>query len=90
MFCTTCKSDFSCKHGGRFDCKRHVDSKSHKELAKAAGKFQLIGVFFMKKDAVTKDTLVRDTTRAEAMICQLSVDGNLPLATANKLTKASK
>ena len=44
----------------------------------------------MKKDTVTKDTLVRDTARAEARICQLIADWNLPLATANKLTKAAK
>ena len=90
VFCTTCKADFSCKHGGRFDCKQHVDSKSHMELDKATGKFQPIGGFFLKKDTVTKDTLVRDTTRAEEMISQLIVDGNLPMATAKKQTNAVK
>lgn len=48
------------------------------------------GFFLLKKDTVTKGTLVRDTTRAEATICQLTADGNLPLANANKLTKAAK
>ena len=50
----------------------------------------MVEFFFLKKDTVTKDTVVRDTARAEARICQLIADGNLPLATANKLTKAAK
>ena len=35
VLCTTCKSDF---HGGRFDWKQPVESKSYKEF-KATGKF---------------------------------------------------
>ena len=35
VLCTICKSDF---HGGRFDCKQPVESKSYKEF-KATGKF---------------------------------------------------
>ena len=35
VHCTICKSDF---HGGRFDCKQPVESKSYKEF-KATGKF---------------------------------------------------
>ena len=35
VLCTTCKSDF---HGGQFDCKQPVESKSCKEF-KATGKF---------------------------------------------------
>jgi len=35
VLCTTCKSDF---HGGQFDCKQPVESKSYKEF-KATGKF---------------------------------------------------
>jgi len=30
VLCTTCKSDLSCKNGGWFDCKQHVESKSYK------------------------------------------------------------
>ena len=35
VLCTICKSDF---HGGRFDCKQPVESKSYKEF-KVTGKF---------------------------------------------------
>ena len=35
VLCTACKSDF---HGGRFDCKQPVESKSYKEF-KVTGKF---------------------------------------------------
>ena len=34
VLCTTCKSDF---HGGQFDCKQPVESKSYKEF-KVTGK----------------------------------------------------
>ena len=30
-YCTQCKSDFLIGHGVKHDCKRHVDSKMHKQ-----------------------------------------------------------
>jgi hypothetical protein len=31
--CKTCSTDFSCSHAGENDCKRHIESKTHKELS---------------------------------------------------------
>ena len=31
--CKTCSTDFSCSHAGVNDCKRHIESKTHKELS---------------------------------------------------------
>ena len=45
-----------CKHGERFDCKRDVGRKSHKEFDKASGKSQPVGGSFLKKDPVIENT----------------------------------
>ena len=29
--CTVCNSHFCCAHSGRYDCKRHIESKQHKK-----------------------------------------------------------
>jgi len=86
-FCTTCKADFSCKHGGLFDCTRHCESKSHKEKAKATTCLPMTE-FLKSKKPEEMGTLEQDVTKAEAMICQLIVDSNLPLASADKFSKA--
>jgi hypothetical protein len=32
--CSTCKTDFSCVHNSRFDCKCHTETKVHKDFDK--------------------------------------------------------
>ena len=32
--CTMCNSHFCCAHSGRYDCKRHIESKQHKDFIK--------------------------------------------------------
>ena len=32
--CTVCNSHFCCAHSGRYDCKRHIESKQHKDFIK--------------------------------------------------------
>ena len=32
--CTVCNSHFCCAHSGRHDCKRHIESKQHKDFIK--------------------------------------------------------
>ena len=50
VHCTVCKSDFSCQHGGMFDCTRHVSSAFHTENADGdAGKQQRIVAFLQRK-----------------------------------------
>ncbi|KAK7483097.1 hypothetical protein BaRGS_00025665 [Batillaria attramentaria] len=73
--CTLCKSDFSVRSSGMFDCKRHCESRSHKQFAEAPNArakqstLSLSGFF----PASQKQTsgIERATTKAEAMICQL-------------------
>ena len=35
VYCTVCKVSFSCAHGGRNDCKKHVEGISHQKLLRA-------------------------------------------------------
>ena len=85
-FCTLCKSDFTIAHSGRFDIKRHTESKSHKAFNESGwSKTASIATFFSKPDGAGDNLrLEHETTRAEAMICHFIAESNLPLATADK------
>ena len=32
--CSVCNSDFSISHGGRFDCRRHIERSTHQDFLK--------------------------------------------------------
>ena len=86
--CTICKTDFSVKHGGLNDCTKHVRGKSHKEFEKS--KSAAITSFFVRDEAKVESvsSLDDDVTKAEAILCRLLVESNLPLSAAGKMTEA--
>eukprot|EP00745_Piridium_sociabile_P015858 TRINITY_DN23683_c0_g1_i6.p1 TRINITY_DN23683_c0_g1~~TRINITY_DN23683_c0_g1_i6.p1 ORF type:complete len:178 (-),score=31.82 TRINITY_DN23683_c0_g1_i6:224-757(-) len=93
--CTVCNSDLSVKHSGLYDCGRHIKSNSHKEFENSRSKQKKLDCFMKKgneqvKEQVEKLTFERSVTRAEAMICHIIADANLPIATADKLSEAVK
>lgn len=94
--CVLCKSDVSVKASGIYDCKRHIESASHKSFeanATPTSKQQKLDCFVLRPGTAkgsAKDEFIRDVTRAEATICQIIADANLPLATADKLSAAVK
>jgi hypothetical protein len=94
--CTVCDTHFSVKHGGKYDCSRHMKSLSHKEYDANRNRKQKKLDGFVKKGAdkeaedKAKVTFERSVTKAEAMICHIIADANLPLSTADKLTEAVK
>lgn len=91
VHCSICKLDFSCAHGGRNDCERHVKSKSHKNVASAVdGKTQNIATMFKTSMDSSKHKLAQQITQAEAKMCQLICDSNLSLSTADRLSKDFK
>jgi len=45
VHCSVCVSDFSCMHAWRNDCKRHVDSKQHKDYEQLKSKQKSIKSF---------------------------------------------
>lgn len=90
--CTLCISDFSVKHSGLYDCGRHIKSVSHKECEKSWPKQKKMDFFVKKgidqgKEDQAKLTFERSVTRAEALICHIIADSNLPIATADKLNE---
>ena len=90
VHCALCQSDFSCQHGSLFDCTRHEKSASHKQFESGAKKPPGLSSSFQRMDDDSLVNLERATTRAEAMLCDLLADANLPLSVADKLTKAFK
>ena len=68
VLCTTCKSAF---HGGRFDCKQTVESKSYKEF-KATGKcvfssFKSVS-FFLARPFYLSLVLMQQTYSFSALV----------------------
>lgn len=75
-FCELCKCDFSVQHGGKDDCRRHVNSKKHQEFSKLKVSSKPVTSFF-KSDAVDP------TTNAEVLFTSFLVEHNIPLAVAD-------
>eukprot|EP00745_Piridium_sociabile_P017086 TRINITY_DN2568_c0_g1_i14.p1 TRINITY_DN2568_c0_g1~~TRINITY_DN2568_c0_g1_i14.p1 ORF type:complete len:672 (-),score=163.69 TRINITY_DN2568_c0_g1_i14:435-2351(-) len=93
--CTICRTDFSVEHGGMYDCDRHVKTNSHirfqENLKHSKTKQVQLGAFFNRRSTDQDfDSLEIATTRAEAMMCDIIAESNLPLAVADKLMKALK
>jgi hypothetical protein len=63
--CTTCSTDFSCSHAGKNDCKRHIKSKTHKELSALQKSNRSMSSF------LTKSSTETDNQRAEVLMCEL-------------------
>ena len=83
--CTTCKTDFSVAHGGRYDCKKHCETSSHKRLQKGHENTTTLTAFCQRSSS---PSLQNQVTRAEAVMCSLVAELNLPLSTADTLTRA--
>ena len=75
----TCQIDFSCAHGGRFDCKRHIETKSHKDFEILTTKNKSMTDFCINSSQANKsaETRKRNQTKAELMICTILAQNNL-------------
>ena len=67
--CTTCSTDFSCSNAGKNDCKRHIKSKTHKELSALQKSNRSMSSFLTKSSTETDNQ--RAVTRAEVLMCEL-------------------
>lgn len=85
VHCTVCVSDFSCMHAGKNDCKRHVNSKQHKDYVHLKSNQTTIKSFIPQ---VT--TQQQQVTKAEVLMSQFICQWNLPLSTADTMTKLIK
>lgn len=92
VHCKLCVRDFSCRSGGANDCKKHVDSKYHKDYAARASasgslRTQSIAQFMvLKKSEEREENLEEQITKAEVAMCEMLAKWNLPLSTADHLT----
>ena len=75
VHCSICNTDFSCAHAGRNDCKRHIESKSHKQWESLRKENKSIHDFGGRRD----DSVQLGTTKAEVKMCELIAHMNLPL-----------
>lgn len=75
-FCTICNCSFSVKHGGLYDCRKHLETEKHKSLSKMKLKIKPLTCFLEKDD-------VEKTTNAEMLFTAFLVEHNLPLSAAD-------
>ena len=94
--CSICVKDFLCAHAGAFDCKKHVASASHKEeVAKSSkNKTKVVPItgFFVSNPEKPKENkelaLQRQIISAEVTMCEIIAEMNLPIATADIMSRA--
>lgn len=89
--CTVCNSDFSIKSSGMYTVDRHVRQPNHKDAEEGRKKqTSVVGFFEAQPKQQPSGDLEMQTTRVEAIMCQLIADGNLSLSQADQLTAKMK
>ncbi|KAL8619095.1 hypothetical protein ACOMHN_019367 [Nucella lapillus] len=80
VWCSACDQDFSIKHGGMDDIKRHVGTKNHQKKGseRANEKLTRFGFGPAPKSAVDYSTI-----RAETLFVSFLVEHNIPLSAAD-------
>ena len=74
-WCSTCQAVFSCAHSGRFNCKRHIKTKGHKDFDKfITNPWQNYVAILFK--LVTMLKLDSNQTNAELMLCTIIAQMN--------------
>ena len=63
------------------DCKRHIESKQHKDFIKLKQSSRSIANYCVENQ--TKTNLDMQIVKAEAITCEIITDNNLSLSTAN-------
>jgi len=81
---------FSCSHVGKNDCKRHIKSKTHKELSALQKSNRSMSSFLTKSSTETDNQ--RAVNQAEVLMCEFIdiAELNLPITAADTFNKAFK
>ncbi|GFN86361.1 immunoglobulin-binding protein 1-like [Plakobranchus ocellatus] len=82
--CTVCNADFSNSHGGKDDCRRHIESQKHVKIAKESTSCKPISHFLAGSQHSSLDEAV---TRAEVIFSGFLVEHNIALAAADHAGK---
>ena len=90
--CCVCESEFSIAHGGGDDCRRHIESRKHKENEKKdteRKKCAKISGFFVPSTSTKQVPVEKDdgSIRAEVMLVDFVTELNLPFSSLDKFTK---
>ena len=67
VHCSVCVSDFSCMHAGKNDCKRHIESKQHKDYELLKSNQKAITTYIAP---VSSTSLQLQVTNAEILMCE--------------------
>ena len=79
-YCKVCNKDLSCSEGGLKDIKRHGSTESHNRLAKSD-----VGQQTLTKAWNKELTISMQAARAEAVLCNMLVEHNLPFLVMDHL-----
>lgn len=91
--CSVCNTDFSISHGGRFDCRRHIERSTHQDFLKVLkGNSSMKDFFVDKNNLPVSDKLSRQrsVTKAELLLCNVIAQMNLSLSSAPVIADVMK
>ena len=78
-------------HGGKSDVRRHVGTKNHIDIANVKPNSRSMKTFISSPNMTNSEIDLRKAvTKSETIMCQLIVNLNLPLSTADTFTKCFK
>ena len=84
VYCKVCRTDFSIKHSGMFDIKKHIGTTKHATASKLRSSNQSVLSFVNSPKA---DKSGNRVTQAECIITNFIIEHNLPLAISDHLSK---
>lgn len=87
VYCSICNSDFTVSHGGKCDCRRHMESKAHLELTRLQNSNHSLTAMFKTPNSSLAEKHRRTIIRSEAMLISVISELNLSLSSADLLTK---
>ena len=90
VYCLVCKSTFSCAHGGRYDCGKHVKGHTHQKLLKGDVGNRSIMAALASQSSKSSEDLTLQVTRAETMMCRMVADGNMSMSLGERLVPIMK
>ncbi len=79
IYCMACRKDFTISHGGRDDCRRHVDSPTHKKNKELFNKTSSIAAFISSKASQGDLSVIK----AETLFVNALVEHNISFAVAD-------
>ena len=78
-------------HGGKSDVRRHVGTKNHIDIANVKQNSRSMKTFISSPNMTNSEIDLRKAvTKSETIMCQLIVNLNLPLSTADTFTECFK